>query len=48
MFEKVYMGAVSILALGTGLLIVGVFLRYIIQWQELFLFFEYLFGSNNG
>ena len=47
MFEKVYMGAVSVLALGTALLIVGVFFNYIIQWQELFIFFEYLFSPNS-
>ena len=45
MFEKVYVGAVSVLALGTAFLIVGVLLKFIIQWQELFIFFEYFFGS---
>jgi len=43
-FEKFYIGAVSVLALGTAFLIVGVLLKYIIQSEELFMFLGYLFG----
>ena len=46
MFEKIYLGTVSVLALGTAFLIAGVFMKYMIQWQEIFILVEYLFGAH--
>ena len=44
MFEKIYIGAVSILSLGILFLIITVLLKYLIQWQEIFTFFKYIFA----
>ena len=46
MFEKIYLGAVSVLALGTAFLIAVVFMKYMIQWQEIFIFIEFFFGAH--
>lgn len=44
MFEKIYIGAVSILSLGILFLIIAVLMKYLIQWQIFFPFFKYIFG----
>ena len=44
MFEKIYIGAVSILSLGILFLIITVLMKYLIQWQEISIFSKYIFG----
>ena len=44
MFEKIYLGAVGILSLGAAFLIIVVLMKYLIQWQEIFMFIKYIFS----
>ena len=44
MFEKIYLGAVSVLSIGTALIIGVVLMKYFIQWEEIFIFFKYIFA----
>jgi|TARA_B110000438_G_scaffold23846_1_gene21936 hypothetical protein len=43
-FEKIYLGAVSILSIGTAFVIGVVLMKYFIQWEEIFIFFKYIFA----
>ena len=44
MFEKIYLGAVSVLSIGTAFIIGVVLMKYFIQWEEIFIFFKYIFA----
>ena len=44
MFEKIYLGAVSVLSLGAAFLIIVVLMKYLIEWQEILIFVKYIFS----
>jgi hypothetical protein len=43
-FEKIYLGAVSILSIGTAFVIGVVLMKHLVQWEQIFIFFKYIFA----